>query len=71
MSEPADTSTRSLLNAVASVRAGQEQLQGDVDKIRASLNGLAVMGLYTLSIAVLIFVVIKWPKAVGKAVDPL
>jgi hypothetical protein len=49
--QPIDT--RSILNAVASVRAGQEQMQKDVDRLRAHSSALTTMLTYLLAIGLL------------------
>jgi hypothetical protein len=58
VSEPG-VESRSILNAVASVRAGQEQMQKDVDQVRAGINAMIVFSVYGVAIAVLAFAMIK------------
>lgn len=53
------TDTRSILNAAASIRAGQEQMQGDVDQIRAGINAIIIFSAYGVAISVLAFWLIK------------
>lgn len=65
MADPKDTPTRSILNRLSAVSAAQEQLQGDVDKLRATANALLVIGFYTAAIALLVFLAVRWPKSVG------
>ncbi len=48
-------SERNVLNAVASVRAGQEQMQKDVDKLRAGVNAMIMFSVYAVAIGALIF----------------
>lgn len=48
------TTSRSLLNAVASVRAGQEQMQKDVDKLRAGMAAVLTCFAYTVALGILV-----------------
>lgn len=59
MSEPSDNTTRSVLNAVASVKAGQEQMQRDVDKIRAGTAATLICFAYTAALAVLVIYYVR------------
>lgn len=62
----AETDTRSILNAAATIRAGQEQLQGDVDKMRAQLSMIAVLVAYAGATALLTFLAVRYGKGVVK-----
>lgn len=42
------------------MQAGQEQLQADVDKLRANVNALLVIGLYSAALALLSFLVLRY-----------
>lgn len=56
---PERTDTRSVFNAVASVRAGQDQMQKDIDQLRAGMNAMLVFSAYGVAIAALAFWLIK------------
>lgn len=51
--------TRSVLNAVAALRAGQEQMQGDIDRLRAATHALIVFAVYGIAAAALAFFLYK------------
>lgn len=57
--DPQPLDTRSILNAVASVRAGQEQMQKDVDQLRAGVNAMIVFAAYGVAIGALIWLMLK------------
>jgi hypothetical protein len=48
------TDTRSILNRLASVQAGQEQMQKDVDKLRAGMAAVLTCFAYTVALAALV-----------------
>ena len=61
MPEPT-VDTRSILNRLASVQAGQDQMQRDVDKLRAATSAVLICFVYTAALAALI---IYWLRKVG------
>lgn len=70
MSEEGDTvgsdgaQLRSLANRLAGITAGQEQLQKDVDKLRASTNATLIVVCYVLAVSVIVFVSVRYPGKV-------
>ncbi|HEX3561808.1 MAG TPA: hypothetical protein VHU24_03130 [Solirubrobacterales bacterium] len=50
---------RNVLNAVTSVKAGQEQMQRDVDKLRAAAAATLLCFAYTAALAVLIIYYVR------------
>ncbi len=48
------TDTRSILNRLASVQVAQDQMQRDVDKLRAGVSATLICFTYTAALAVLI-----------------
>jgi hypothetical protein len=54
---------RSVLNAVAAIRADLDQMQRDIDKLRASSNATLMVGCYVLACSVIIFLSVRYPKA--------
>ncbi len=63
MPEPAALDTRNVLNAVASVKAGQEQMQKDVDRLRASSAATLTLLVYCFALGGL--AIVMWSKAKG------
>lgn len=55
----ADAAGRSVLNAVTGVKAGQEQMQKDVDKLRAGMAAVLTCFAYTLALGILIAVYLR------------
>lgn len=59
MIEPQSTDTRSILNALSTVTAGQEQMQKDVDKLRASTHALLILGVYGIALGFIVYMVAR------------
>jgi hypothetical protein len=57
----ASLDNRNLLNAVASVRAGQEQMQKDVDRLRASSAATLTLLVYCFALGGL--AIVMWSKS--------
>jgi hypothetical protein len=57
--QPKPAPDRSALNAVASVRAAQEQMQGDVDKLRKDVQALLVLTLYVVGALAVTYFAVK------------
>jgi hypothetical protein len=72
MGEGSDTSggegaqLRSALNRLASIGAGQEQLQKDVEKLKLYGQQAIVLGIYTVALAGLIYLTLRSVKAAIK-----
>lgn len=60
MAEHVDTAARSMLNRLAGISAGQEQLQKDVDKLRGDVKALLILGAYAAAIALLTFLAVRY-----------
>lgn len=54
--------TRSILNGLASVRAGQEQMQKDVDRLRATTSLATTALVYLLAVGLLTLVIYSKSK---------
>jgi len=57
------TDTRSILNRLASVQAGQEQMQKDVDRLRANAAATLTLLVYVFALGGL--AIVMWSKAKG------
>lgn len=60
MTQPKDTTTRSTLNRLSGLQAGQEQLQADVERMRSDVKAVLIICLYVAALAMLTFAVAKW-----------
>lgn len=61
MSEP-KVDPRSTLNAVASVRAAQEQMQGDIDKLRKDVQAVLIVSLYIVGALAVVYFAVRGSK---------
>lgn len=60
--QPQSADTRSVLNAAASIRADLDQVQKTMEKAQAAAQATLIVSLYTLGVAVVIFLALKVPK---------
>ena len=59
MAEGGNPPQRSTLNAIAAVKAGQEQMQKDVHQVLARINAMLVVLLYMLGAAIVTMLAAK------------
>jgi len=55
---PKPTAERSTLNAIASIRAGQDQMQKDVDYLKSQNKAILIMALYAAGLSLLVWMLL-------------